>query len=205
MFIVIEGIDGSGKSTIAQQLKKVLQAKNKTVALSSQPTHWLKKNPVDLTQLSCLEHIALFSADRGFDQSMLAMEIDQYDYVIRDRYALSTYAYNCCSELELAVYEGLNRNIIEPDLTIFIDSPLDICLDRISKRKSDTKLSHFETKDILVEARKRYLQKLGLINWAKSLIVNGEQSVSEIIDDILIKIDANFNSSNTKQRHQEKI
>lgn len=186
VFIALEGIDGSGKSTVALAMMRSLIKQDKTCAMSYQPTSWFRRLNVDLSRMSNLEHIALFAADRGFDQEILAQEMDRYEVVIRDRYSFSSYAYSCTNETEIAAYEGLHRNFIKPDLTVLINTPVQVCLQRIEDR-GHSDLDYFEEKN-LGQVRDRYLRKMSLINYEKSLIVDGSKSVDTIVDEILWKL-----------------
>ncbi len=96
MFIVLEGIDGSGKSTIAKMLADYLGERGKKVYLTEEPTKtWLgeavrrgieeEKNPY--TQA------LLFFADRAEHVMEIKRKIEEGYVVISDRYVYSTYAY----------------------------------------------------------------------------------------------------------------
>ena len=183
-FIAICGIDGSGKSTLVRELQQTILMNGKSVIVEAQPTTWFLRQKIDVSRLTPVEAIAFFSADRGYDQPVLAQQIDNYDFVIRDRYAPCTYAYNCYDPQTTALFKGLNQNFIEPDLTVLLDIPVDIALARIEER-NNSRLGYLHQKEVLEEAKARYKRKISLINSAKSLVLDGELPVEQLVEQIL--------------------
>ena len=155
MFIVLEGIDGSGKSTIAKMLADYLRERGKKVYLTEEPTKtWLgeavrrgieeEKNPY--TQA------LLFFADRAEHVMEIKRKIEEGYVVISDRYVYSTYAYQGAQlygilKLEDAmewfnkVYEPMR---LDPDVVFYIDIWPEEGISRIYGRRKKEKFERIE-------------------------------------------------------------
>ncbi len=94
MFVVIDGIDGSGKTTQIERVRLALEAKWKTVKLYNFPqygkssAYFVEKylwgeygNNLD-PKLSSL----FYALDRFDGKQVLESDIDNYDYILSDRY-----------------------------------------------------------------------------------------------------------------------
>ena len=114
LFITLEGIDGSGKTTAGYEIKNRLQAKGLKVFYTAEPTdeplgvfikdYILKnsgeKNNLLYEYINNLDEISfkliclfLFSSDRTAHFSSIKHKIKDYDIVICDRFIDSTFAY----------------------------------------------------------------------------------------------------------------
>ena len=147
MFVAIEGIDGSGKSTQAALLYSRLKANGKCF-LTSEPTERIvgsvirkfvsqkrKKDPMFL-QL-------LFVADRADHMVNVIMpKLNSKFSVITDRYVCSTISYGVASGLDEKWLMEINRKFMTPDVTILLDVDPRVVMKRIRKRKKAR--SYFE-------------------------------------------------------------
>ena len=133
LFIVFEGIDGSGKSTQIGKLADYIREVDKyqDVLLTREPT-WRSK---ELKKLLIQEKDAFSSGERmaqlfiedrkahTFDQ--ISSNLNQGVFVLCDRYSMSTCAYQSAQGVNLTRLIDAHRNdsIIIPDLTFFINVP----------------------------------------------------------------------------------
>jgi len=141
LFIVLEGIDGSGTTTQLDRLTRHLEARGRRV----HPTREPSAGPVgrllreillgghrraDGTPLDGLAMALLFAADR---RDHLTREIDPAlsagADVISDRYLLSSLAYQA-QEAERDWVAGLARDLRVPDLTLLLDVPIAVAAAR---------------------------------------------------------------------------
>ena len=95
MFIVFEGIDGTGKSTQVQFLADMLRAKGNEVITSKEPTdgpHGTRlRNSADTGRLSPQEELDLFHLDRREHiETLIKPTLARGAVVILDRYYFST-------------------------------------------------------------------------------------------------------------------
>lgn len=151
LFIVLEGLDGSGTSTQAELLFKYLKEKNYKMFLTREPsssligglirgqlTHDWKSSP------ECLQ--LLFAADRAHHlEKEIIPALKERRIVISDRYFFSTIAYGSL-EIEKKWLLSLNERFILPDLTILIKLSPRECLRRIKEGRFQLELFEEEPK-----------------------------------------------------------
>lgn len=142
--ISIEGIDGAGKSTQAQNLAKWLGERGETVCTTSElpPDEFglaLRRIIDTAGPLSGLTELALFSAARqATNESVIRPALSEGAVVICDRYIDSAIAYQGYGRgVSLAKIRALFECFpewVEPALTILLDTPVDIALERVKRR-----------------------------------------------------------------------
>jgi len=187
-FITFEGIDGSGKSSVAKAVAKELTRRGVDVVLTTEPTHtWLG----DAVKRSYSEPVSpfteafLFLADRATHTEQIRRWIAQRKVVISDRYADSTYAYQAASlkGVKGDVMSWLRRIsepfVVEPDLTLLLDVPPKLGLARIQSRK---KKVHFEQEAFLKKVRANYLR---LARGRRYVVIDSSRSIDEVTEEAL--------------------
>lgn len=156
-FIVFEGIDGAGKSSLASLLAERIP---REVVLTAEPSDgWV----ADALKRACEEgdpilESLLFVADRAHHSKRIRKWLDEGKVVICDRYYASTLAYQSASlgEEMMDWLRAINEKvIIEPDVTILLDIDPPISLARITDRGVTNK---FEEIEYLHKVRKAYLK-----------------------------------------------
>ena len=169
--LVLEGIDGTGKSTQAQLIEEALTARHFTVLRTKEPTtgKWgqLLRDSAVTGRLSIEEEVETFIKDRRehvTEKIMPALRAGQI--VIVDRYYFSTAAYQGARGLD--PQELIRRNeefAPEPDLLVLLDLEVTGGLERIQTRGDRANL--FEqtsalqrAREIFLSLRKPYLLKL---------------------------------------------
>ncbi len=154
-FIVIEGIDGSGKTTQINQISKwingsgLIPSKNKIVITREPGGTQLgksirslllnitsEKSPDSITEL------LLYAADRAQHvNEIISPSLNKGDWVISDRFCGSTIAYQGYGrKLDLKLIKNL-ENIatqgIYPDITFLLDIPVEESIKRRIKKPDD--------------------------------------------------------------------
>lgn len=182
--IVVEGLDGAGTTTLCESLKEELDAEC-TQEPSTGKYGRMVREELQSESDPTLSDFFLFLADR-YDhcQSLIGPKLEKGDTVITDRYNLSTYAYQSSvvsdalgiEEPELFISMVVDDWVISPDVTIYLDVPVEESLDRID---SDEK---YEKRGRLEEAREIY-------NWwtnAESVKkIDATQSEEEVFEEAM--------------------
>ena len=188
-FIVIEGLDGCGKSTQIKLLGNKLINSGKEVLLTEEQTKGAVGRlivqvlngkiflPLDSLQL-------LFVADRS-DHLYQTIEpaLKEGKVVICDRYFWSTVAYGSL-ELDKNWLLKIHRYCRRPDMTIFIDISPEECLKRINKRGDQKDI--FEKKEKLIQIRESYFWLMN--KFPDTIVIDGEQSILAMADEIFKQI-----------------
>ena len=141
-FIVLEGLDGSGTSTQMELLAARL-------AREGRP-HWLTCEPTDgpigrlirdilRREVNALPRTLarLFAADRnehvGAPLIGIAARAARGELVVCDRYLFSSLAYQSI-ECGFDFVRDLNLGFPLPECMIFLDTPVSVCQERVSRR-----------------------------------------------------------------------
>jgi dTMP kinase len=154
LFIVLEGIDGSGKTTQARALLRRLRRRGRKAAFFREPTRgrWgreIKRLAVRAGSLTPEEELDLFVKDRRENvEKNLRPALAAGKVVVLDRYYFSTIAYQGAKGLGTGLIRRLNESFaVEPDLVIILDVEAAAGLARIAGRKTRDEL--FEREDYL--------------------------------------------------------
>ena len=141
-FIVIEGLDGSGKTTQARILAARLRRSHNAL-YTQEPSHGKigtfirerilygeKRFPITVEAL-------LFAADRiEHVQNEVLPALAEGRLVVSDRYIYSSLAYQGSAGLSLEWIETVNQHALKPDLALFIDVYPEAVQARLKSRKS---------------------------------------------------------------------
>ena len=190
-FIVFEGIDGSGTSTQSELLKNYLLDSNISSVTTCEPS----SGPIgNLIREGFKKRVAFVDEPRLFDEQMAYLfAADRHDHLynivdgvfalnkkeittISTRYFFSSLVYHVNNEEEYQFVKKLNEKFPLPDLTIYIDNPVEISLQRIAFRAHrDT----YENKEKLDKVKANYKRVFNEFN-KNLLIVDGGKSIEEI-------------------------
>ncbi len=129
-FVVLEGLDGAGKTTAAK-----LFAKETGAVCMTTPSEALRAHrDVIVESLATQSSRQLFYLSTVEDASeRIRLLLGQGRSVVLDRYYLSTQAYAAFrgSNLEVPLLEA---TLLIPDLTVFVEAPLEVRRARLLKR-----------------------------------------------------------------------
>ena len=161
LFIVIEGIDGTGKSTQARRLGEWLASQGREVVLSREPTAgpWGQKvrESAATGRLSPEDELEYFLNDRREHVAeLIAPSLAAGKIVVLDRYYFSTMAYQGARGFDPAEIRRKNEEFAPvPDLLLIMDLAVDAALERIGAR-GDT-ANEFEKRENLERCREIFL------------------------------------------------
>lgn len=140
LLVVIEGIDGTGKSTLARQLAEKLEQSGENVVLSREPTQGpygqRLRDSANTGRLAPAEELELFVADRREHVERLILpSLKEGKLMILDRYYFSTAAYQGARGMDWRrIIEENEQFAPSPDLLIFLDLSVEESLKRIGGR-----------------------------------------------------------------------
>lgn len=190
-FLVIEGLDGSGKTEMARRLAKNINLQfGDNVKLTFEPhdpsgaglfirqilTKRIESDPLT---------IALAFAANRLDHCervlnpFLSEAGSQHRIVICDRYYLSSLVYQTNEDISIDEVMRFNRKAIKPDLVMFFNASNKVCAERMKKRDQDKEL--FE-KD-LTETRNKYMVAIEYLRSRGENVVEVDANGSQ--DDVL--------------------
>jgi len=183
-FICIEGLDASGKNTQAKLLVKNLKRKGHDAIYTTEPSRGrigrLIRRHVLLgeNRLSEVLEALLFAADRvDHLEREVTPALKAKRIVVSDRYLYSSLAYQGGAGLDLKWIEEINRWAVKPDLTLYLDIPPEVVLQRLRRKKSVMETLHNQQR-----VRDIYLK---LVKAHNLRVIDGNKPKTEVAKGIL--------------------
>lgn len=195
LFIVIEGVDGSGKTTQSELLSAYLRGLGRKVHHTAEPTATglggMVRDGLGAEHPRTSDELAaMFLADRVAHNVSQKSGIRQYveggTDVVCDRYYYSSIAYQGVDgSLEWVADMNLNcPSIMKPDICIFIDLDPEKCLEHIRAGRSHFEI-YEENAAVISETRRRYGIVFDMLAGRDNIvIVDGARSMEEVFADI---------------------
>ncbi len=183
LFICLEGLDGSGKTTQAKLLVERLRKGHKAI-YTSEPGHGEIGRLVEHTCLhaqkrcSYIVEALLFAADR-FEhiEKVISPAINEGKIVISDRYLYSSLAYQGAVGQDLEWIRVINKYAIRPDLALFIDVDPETVVKRLKPRRS-----LMEDLATQKSVREFYVK---LVQTGELVRVDGNRQIAQVAQDVL--------------------
>jgi len=179
VLIAVEGIDGSGKTTIVKFLAEELKRRGYNVVTFKEPTdsEWGKK--VKQAKLKPEEELELFLKDREWNvKNNIIPALKSGKIVVLDRYYYSTIAYQGARGIDPELIKKLNERFPKPDIVILLDVSPEIALRRIKVRGEPDK---FEKIEFLRKVRENFLKLKG----ENVFIINAELDLDTVKEKVL--------------------
>lgn len=168
-FITFEGIEGAGKSCNISHAGMLLKNSAKPVMLTREPGGTplgeslrellLGHKHDDIS--STAELLLMFAARAQHLQSKILPALERGEWVICDRFTDATYAYQGggrnLDTAAIAALESLVQGERRPDLTILLDLPVSMGLERAGNRSAPDRFER-EKHDFFERVRSAYLQ-----------------------------------------------
>ncbi|MEP7195483.1 MAG: dTMP kinase [Saprospiraceae bacterium] len=194
LFIVFEGIDGSGKSTQSKILHNRLVKLGYPSHHTAEPT----KRPIGkmirevFSEKLIVDELVvagLFVADR-LDHLLnhedgIIDKLSSGEHVICDRYYLSSFAYQgVFTPMEWLIQANAKAiELLRPDITFYIDLDPKVSMQRINKERTSKEI--YETLENLILVRNNYLKAIKLFEQKEKIITidgsQGLETISEMI------------------------
>jgi dTMP kinase len=198
LFIVLEGLDGSGKTSVGQQLVAILDLDNKGGIKSTYEPHNPSCAGVFIRQVLAKE-IKVFSP-KTLALAFAANRLDHCDreispwldtksgrMIICDRYYLSSLVYQSSPDFPFEAVFDLNNQARKPDIIFFLNVSNQVCYERMKIRNQPEEL--FEAN--LSEDREKYFQAIAFLrakNQDNIIEIDGNGTVEETAAQIITAI-----------------
>ena len=193
-FIVLEGIDGAGKTTQAELLEAYLKGQGRRVWRTAEPTPFptgvalrealggkVKKTECEMATMFVLDRIAHNVHPTEGINAILESGQD----IICDRYYYSTLAYQGHST-DYEWTKGMNLNcpdIRKPDICIYLDLTPEQSLDRISRGRESVEI--YENLETLCKVRSAFMRVFDDLSESDNIaLVDAFRPADEIAADI---------------------
>lgn len=142
--VVVEGIDGSGKSTQIDLLYKYLQLQGKSVYFSEWNSSSMVKSTTKLAKKQKAFTPTTFSLLQATDfadrwENYILPMLRAGVIVLADRYAFTAFARDVARGVDREWVRNLYSFAIQPDIVFFFKVPLDIAVDRILSGRDNLK------------------------------------------------------------------
>mgnify|MGYP000067679691 FL=1 len=198
-FITLEGVDGAGKSTCINFIKKYLADKNINSIFTREPGGTLLGEKLreillhdEITPET--ETLLMFAARSEHVQKVIKPNLRSGLIVISDRFTDATYAYQSAGkfveEKKITILKNWVHEDLTPDLTFLFDLPIDVSLSRL---KSNGNLDKFEKESSGFHTRIRnsYLA-LAKKEPKRFEIIDSNQNINVIEKEIYLVLDKLF-------------
>jgi dTMP kinase len=184
LFICIEGLDGSGKTTHAHRLVRNLQKRGFDAVYTTEPSRGELGTFIRGTILEGKKRVPrvvealLFAVDRieHFDKDVKPA-LKEGKIVVSDRCVYSSLAYQGAVGLNLEWIEEINRFALPPDLALYIDVPPEVVVKRIRRKKSV--MERLETQQRVQEFYMKYVDN------GKLMPLDGDRTKDDVEQNIL--------------------
>lgn len=195
-FIVLEGIEGAGKSSALNQIKKILIENKIEVITTREPggtqigetiRNLIKEHRSDEILDSKSELLLFYAARIQLVEQIIKPALQKGCWVLADRFELSSFAYQCGGrKLDINFIKQLSRfslNDFSPDFTIFLDILPVNGLQRVHKRGKVDRIEQ-ESLQFFADVANCYHEQLKLIKDKEVVIINANQPLSIVQNNI---------------------
>ncbi|MBQ3521982.1 MAG: dTMP kinase [Bacteroidales bacterium] len=173
MLIVLEGLDGAGKSTQVKLLKEYIQSKGKQLRYLHFPrfdapvygdliAKFLRGDFGAINQVHPQLVALLFAEDRRDAAALIREWLGNGDVVLLDRYVYSNIAYQCSKIKDKAESDSLREwifnleyniyNIPRPDVNLFLDVPISFVDKKLKENREGDDREYLKGKSDIHEA-----------------------------------------------------
>ena len=198
-FITVEGIEGVGKSTNLNFIHDYLAAAGKNVILTREPGGTPLGENIRELLLSNKNHgmaddtelLLMFAARAEHLASVIRPALDKGLWVLCDRFTDATYAYKGggrgIAPRRIGALEEWVQRGLQPDLTLLLDAPVDVGLQRAGKRSTPDR---FETEKhaFFERVRQSYLEQAQR-NQKRFYVIDARQPLDAVQRDLTLALD----------------
>jgi dTMP kinase len=193
-FIVVEGLEGAGKSSVIELIKTFLIAKGHKVECTREPggtpmaeaIRECVKQTWDEKVTQETELLLMYAARSQLVENKIKPALHANSWVVGDRHDMSSVAYQGGGRgIELEILNALKKMTLgdfEPDLVLYLDVEPSIGLARARGRGA---LDRIEMSGLLFFENARRTYKKLVANSVNAIEINAMQEMSKVHQDVL--------------------
>ncbi len=203
-FITVEGIEGVGKSSNIDVVKRQLETMGFTVKVTREPggtplgedIRQLLLGHRDDDMASETELLLMFAARAEHLAKVIIPALENGHWVISDRFTDATFAYQGGGRgigfSRIALLESWVQHELRPHMTLLLDAPVALALERAGKRGNPDRFEK-EHNQFFEKVRAAYLD-LATKFPARYRVIDASQSFEEVQNDIKSVLDKAISS-----------
>jgi dTMP kinase len=169
-FITLEGIEGAGKTTVADRITQSLRARGITVHATREPGGTPVAERVRAVVLdrgdehisATAETLLMFGARQIHIDNLIRPALTRGEWVLCDRFTDATHAYQGGGRgVDRQLIERLAQAVhgdLQPDCTLLLDVPVRVGLERMQARRGAVDRFEIESAQFFDRVRNRYLE-----------------------------------------------
>ena len=198
-FIVVEGLEGAGKSTVIDAIRDFLSKKGQVVVCTREPGG----TPMAEAIRECVKHpwaeeevtqetelLLMYAARSQLVQNVIKPALASNYYVVGDRHDLSSLAYQGGGRrVELTKLHQLRQLTLGgfvPDFTLYLDIDPSLGLER-ARGRGELDRIEMAGLDFFKRARQVYIDTIS--SMPNAIQIDASQSVGEVKKDVLSALD----------------
>lgn len=198
-FITLEGGEGAGKTSNLQFITQRLQEHGIEFVVTREPggtplaeeIRALLLGHHDERMCEMTELLLIFAARAQHLNQVIRPALEAGKWVVSDRFTDATYAYQGggrgLNQQTIASLESLVQGQLRPDLTLILDLPPHVGLERARKRAS---LDRFEQEklEFFDRVRDSYRQRAA-IEPGRCMLIDASRSLDQVQKDVLLALE----------------
>ena len=195
VFISIEGIDGSGKSTVVESVRRWIESHGRPVTVLREPGgtalgESLRRILLDprYAPMAPWAEACLYAASQAQQVwETIVPSLERGAWIVADRFRDATVAYQGCGrglgaeriqKMQEIVLGGLF-----PNLTVLLDCTVATAWDRLSRRPGRHDRMEREAKDFMERVRRGYLD-LARKNSGRFVVIDANRDAATVLEDV---------------------
>ena len=171
LFVTLEGIEGAGKSTQIDALATRLRARGIDLVQTREPggtqlgegIRGLLLDPAQPPMAVLAELLLIFAARAQHLEEVILPALNAGQLVLCDRFTDATYAYQGggrgLPQGPIEQLEQMVQGCVRPDLTLVLDLPVPVALERVSKRAGAVDRFEAQRSEFFEAIRQTYLAR----------------------------------------------
>ena len=200
MFIVVDGIDGSGKSEIVRMLRNYLSNKKYEVLKTREPTdgkygrkirEMLKKEKDPKSNSAKMAEFFVEDRKEHMEKEIepfLSKSNSKINIVLCDRYYYSTIAFQGAQGLDVKGLIAKNKDFRRPNIAFILDIEPSVALKRIEYRRKEK----FEQLEFMKKIKKNFLALPKLLK-DNIKIIDASKPLKDVFESVRKEVDRILN------------